>query len=243
MKEERARRSDTCFERHRKGTDMIKILVIVTNSATLGDTEGNGTFAPEITHALHVFKEAGYGHDLVSIRGGNAPIYGLGEDDPVNQAMLADGALVEAMAATQAVAGINPDEYQAVYYPGGFGLLNDLANDTHTAAITASLYDGGAIVGAVCHGPAGLLEVTLSDGSNIMKGKAVTCFTRKEEIAYGTIEQIPFVLEDAVTAKAGAFKEVDPWGENVVVQDRLVTGQNPASAESVGREMVKLLNA
>lgn len=222
---------------------MTKILVLVTNSAQLGDADDNGTFAPELTHALHVFKDAGCGYDLVSIQGGDAPMYGMEGDDPVNQAMLADGTLVGAMAATQAVADINAGDYQAVFYPGGFGLLNDLAHDTQTASITATLYDDGAVVGAVCHGPAGLLEATLADGNNIMAGKTVTCFTRKEEVGYGTMEQIPFVLEDAVTAKAGAFLEVDPWAENVLVQDRLVTGQNPASAGGVGREMVKLLSA
>ena len=222
---------------------MNKILVLVTNSARLGDSEDNGTYAPELTHALHVFEQAGYDYELVSILGGNAPIYGLEEDDPVNQAMLADGTLLGAMATTKAVTDITPGDYQAVFYPGGFGLLNDLAQDTHTAAITAKLYDEGVVVGAVCHGPAGLLEVTLADGHNIMEGKTVTCFTRQEEVAYGTIEQIPFVLEDAVTAKADAFKEVDPWGENVLVQDRLVTGQNPTSAAGVGREMVKLMSA
>jgi putative intracellular protease/amidase len=222
---------------------MKKVLVLVTNSAKLGDDEDNGTFAPELTHALHAFKEAGYEYDLVSIQGGNAPVYGLETDDPVNRAMLADGALVEALASTTAVSKIDPRQYRAVFYPGGFGLLHDLAHHADTAAITAKLYDDGAVVGAVCHGPAGLLDVTLADGSNIMAGKTVTCFTRKEEVAYGTIEKIPFVLEQDVTAKAGAFHEVEPWAENVLVQDRLVTGQNPASAGGVGREMVKLLSA
>ena len=66
---------------------MTRILVLVTNSAQLGDADDNGTFAPELTHALHVFKEAGHEYDLVSIQGGNAPMYGMETDDPVNQAM------------------------------------------------------------------------------------------------------------------------------------------------------------
>lgn len=222
---------------------MTKILVIVTNSAKLGEAEDNGTYAPELTHALHEFNQAGFDFDLASIEGGNAPVYGADIDDPVNQAMLADGSLLAAMGNTRKLADVDASTYQGIFYPGGFGLLNDLAHDKAAAAITAARYDDGAVVGAVCHGPAGLLEVTLADGSNIMAGKTVTCFTRREEEEFGTINQIPFVLQDAVSSKAGEFHEVDPWGENVLVQDRLITGQNPASAGGVGKEMVKQLSA
>ncbi|MBY6210180.1 type 1 glutamine amidotransferase domain-containing protein [Microbulbifer agarilyticus] len=222
---------------------MTKILVIVTNSAKLGDAEDNGTYAPELTHALREFNDAGFSYDLASIQGGDAPVYGTDIDDPVNKTMLADGGLLSAMANTKRLADVNADDYQGVFYPGGFGLLNDLAHDKAAAAITAARYDSGAVVGAVCHGPAGLLEVTLANGNNIMSGKTVTCFTRREEEEFGTIDQIPFVLQDAISGKAGQFHEVEPWGENVLVQERLVTGQNPASAGGVGQAMVKLLKS
>ena len=74
---------------------MKKILIPLTNHATLGDTDqANGTFSPELTHVLHVITEAGFDYDLASVQGGKAPIYGTDiEGDDINTAMLADGVL------------------------------------------------------------------------------------------------------------------------------------------------------
>lgn len=103
------------------------------------------------------------------------------------------------------------------------------------------MYEKGGIVGAVCHGPAGLLPVTLPNGKPLIGDKTVTGFTREEEVDFGTIDKIPFLLEEALTRKAGHYTKTAPWGENVIEQDRLITGQNPASAAGVAKAIVKRL--
>ena len=69
---------------------MKKILIPVTNHGTLGTTDqANGTYSPELTHALHAFLEAGFEYDIASIKGGKAPIYGTDiEGDAVNENIL-----------------------------------------------------------------------------------------------------------------------------------------------------------
>lgn len=218
---------------------MAKILILLTNQATMGDLdEANGTYSPELTHAVHEFEEAGLTYDLVSIKGGPAPIYGQDPNDPIDTALHANAAFLEKAANTLAIKDIDPGNYGGVYYPGGFGLLWDLAHNPDVAAVTAGLYEQGKVVGAVCHGPAGLLPVTLSDGTSILEGKTVTAFTREEEIAYGSIDKVPFLVEDAVLTKAKAYTKVSAWGENVIDAGGLVTGQNPASAAGVARAMI-----
>jgi len=221
---------------------MAKVLVLVTNHSTLGDTdEKNGTYAPELTHALHEFLEAGFDYDIASIKGGTAPLYGEEEKDTVNQAILADDDFQSRINNTIPATQISASDYDAVFYPGGFGLLSDLAENTTVAKITANLYEAGKVVGAVCHGPAGLLPVELSDGTTLLAGKQITAFTHEEEKDYGTINKIPFLLEEAITRKAGLYSKVAPWLENVITDGTLVTGQNPASAHGVGKAMVSLM--
>ncbi|MCJ8298635.1 MAG: type 1 glutamine amidotransferase domain-containing protein [Pseudomonadales bacterium] len=223
---------------------MGKILILVTNHATLGSTDQpNGTYAPELTHALEHLLAAGFEYDIASIKGGIAPLYGEEIEDGINERILSNDDFQTQIANTLPVSQLNSDDYTAVFYPGGFGLLSDLTTDKTAAAITASVYDRGAIVGAVCHGPAGLLAVTLADGSPILKGKSVTGFTREEEIDFGTIEHIPFLLEEALTRNSGSYHKVAPWGEHVIVDGRLITGQNPASAAAVAKAMIKALQA
>ena len=222
---------------------MKKVLIPVTNHATLGETDQvNGTFAPELTHAVHVLKEAGIDYEVASIKGGKAPIYGQDiEGDDVNASMLADEDFQNRVNNTIPVSQVNIADYDAVFYPGGFGLLSDLAANEDFAKLSAAHYENGGILAAVCHGPAALLPIILSNGESLLATKSVTGFTREEEIDYGTINDVPFLLEEALARKAARFNKVQPWGSFVIEDDRVITGQNPASAHAVGEAIVKQL--
>lgn len=224
---------------------MKKILIPVTNHATLGTTDqANGTFSPEITHAIHVFTQHGFDYDIASIAGGQVPIYGTDiEDDKVNQQVLASEDFQNRTNNSLPVSKVNIDDYDAIFYPGGFGLLSDLASNEEFAKLAATHYEKGGLIGAVCHGPAALLPITLSSGDALLANKSVTSFTREEEIDYGTINDIPFLLEEALARKAARFNKVQPWQQFVVEDDRVITGQNPASAHSVATAMVKQLGS
>ena len=222
---------------------MKKILIPVTNHATLGTTDQeNGTYSPELTHALHVFLAAGIEYDIASIKGGKAPIYGTDiEGDTINDVILSTEEFQNRMNNTIPVSQVNIDDYDAVFYPGGFGLLSDLATNEDFAQLSAKHYENGGVVSAVCHGPAGLLPITLSDGNKLLANKSVTGFTREEEIDYGTIDHIPFLLEESLTRSAARYNKIQPWGEFVIEDNRVVTGQNPSSASAVAKAVVNLL--
>jgi len=222
---------------------MKKVLIPVTNHATLGDTDQeNGTFSPELTHVVHVFNEAGIDYDIASIKGGEAPVYGQDiEGDDVNKNVLGSEDFQNRIINTLPVSQVTISDYDAVFYPGGFGLLSDLATNEDFAKLSAAHYENGGVIASVCHGPGALLPITLSNGDALLATKSVTGFTREEEVDYGTINDIPFLLEEALTRKAARFNKVQPWGTFVVEDDRVITGQNPASAHAVGEAIVRLL--
>ncbi|MEZ9917025.1 thiamine biosynthesis protein ThiJ [Vibrio breoganii] len=223
---------------------MTKVLIPVTNHATLGDTDqANGTYAPELTHALHVILAAGFDYDIASIHGGEAPLYGTDiEGDSVNADILADSDFQSRVNNTIPVSAVNIGDYDAIFYPGGFGLLSDLATNEDFASIAAKHYEGGGIISAVCHGPGALLPIKLSNGETLLQSKSVTGFTREEEIDFGTINDIPFLLEESLARSAARFNKVQPWQELVIIDERVITGQNPTSAGAVGKALVKLLS-
>ena len=222
---------------------MKKILIPVTNHATLGDTDQtNGTYSPELTHALQVFLAAGLDYDIASIKGGKAPLYGTDiEGDSVNEAILNNEEFQNRINNTLPVSQVNIADYAAVFYPGGFGLLSDLATNDDFAKLSAKHYESGGILAAVCHGPAALLPITLSTGERLLASKSVTGFTREEEIDYGTIADVPFLLEESLARSAARYSKVQPWGVFVIEADRVITGQNPASAHAVGEALVRQL--
>ncbi|WP_444927803.1 type 1 glutamine amidotransferase domain-containing protein [Microbulbifer sp. TRSA002] len=222
---------------------MKKVLIPVTNHATLGETDqANGTYSPELTHAIHVFMESGLDYDIASIEGGKAPIYGTDiEGDDVNQKVLNDSEFQNRINNTIPVSQLNISDYDAVFYPGGFGLLSDLVTNEDFAKLSAKHYEEGGILAAVCHGPAGFLPITLSNGEKLLASKSVTGFTREEEIDFGTINDTPFLLEESLARGAARYSKVQPWQEFVIEDGRVISGQNPASAHGVGVAIVKQL--
>ncbi|MCG9787450.1 type 1 glutamine amidotransferase domain-containing protein [Vibrio mediterranei] len=223
---------------------MKKVLIPVTNHATLGETDqANGTYAPELTHALREIQSAGYDYDIASIKGGKAPLYGTDiEGDSVNTEILTDEAFQNRINNTIPVSQINIDDYDAIFYPGGFGLLSDLSSNEDFAALAATHYEQGGVIAAVCHGPGALLPITLSNGDKLLASKSVTGFTREEEIDFGTIGDIPFLLEESLARTAVQYSKVQPWQEFVIVDERVITGQNPTSAQAVGKAIVAALS-
>jgi putative intracellular protease/amidase len=136
------------------------------------------------------------------------------------------------------------NEFDAVFVPGGHGPVQDLYKDEYSIQLLAEFADAGKIVSAVCHGPAAFVNVKTKDGQPLVAGARVTSCTDKEEIAFGTHEGVPFMLETELRKQAAKFENApELWGAHVVVDrgGKLITGQNPASAAGVAEAMLKYM--
>lgn len=135
------------------------------------------------------------------------------------------------------------DQFDAVFVPGGHGPMFDLAVDPASQKLIAEFASKGKVVGAVCHGPAALINVRLPDGRHLLEGKRVTGFTNQEEEQVGLTSVVPFSLEDELKKNSKGFEAAaEPWGEKVVVDGKLITGQNPASSKAVGEAILKAIS-
>lgn len=216
-----------------------RVLVVLSNHDQLGG-KPNGTYMPELTHALHVLEEAGLAYELASPKGGLAPGYGH-DADALTREMLARPELRESLAHTRPLSEVEAADYAAIFYPGGYGLLFDLVEDATSQRLAAAIYESGGVVAAVCHGPAALRRVTLRDGARLLDGRQVTGFTREEEVAMSTLDLIPFLLEEALTDAGATYQKRRAWQTLVVQDGRLITGQNPGSARGVGEALAAQL--
>jgi putative intracellular protease/amidase len=117
----------------------------------------------------------------------------------------------------------------------------DFPGDAALASLGAAIYERGAVVAAVCHGPSALVELRLSDGTYLVDGKNVAAFTNDEENAVGLTDIVPFLLADALVERGARHLPAPNFTEQVVTDGRLVTGQNPASAHTAATEVAKLL--
>ncbi len=218
------------------------VLLAMTSHDRKGDTgTSTGAYLPEIAQPYAVFTKAGFAVEFASVRGGRVPLDGVEGADPVSAAFLDDAELTRRLHASAAASAVVPSRYAAIFFAGGHGAMWDLPDDAAFAQATAQIYEAGGVVGAVCHGPAALVNVRLSDGAYLVAGKQVNGFTNEEERAVTLDRVVPFLLEDRLVERGGRFVGAPKWQKQVVVSDRLVTGQNPASAAGVAEAMVTLL--
>lgn len=222
---------------------MSKTILIALSQVDKLAGEPNGTYFPELSHFLAPVVDAGFDYVLATPSGGAAPIYGDDREDPVNARFLDDATFTARLAETRAIADVDPSDYAAIFYPGGYGVLFDLAEHDGFGAATSTIHAAGGWVSAVCHGPAGFLAAKNADGEALIAGHAVTSFTREEEADFGTLDKIPYLLEERLVRTGTTFSKVAPWGEHRVVDGQFVTGQNPASAGAVGRYLAEQLAA
>lgn len=222
--------------------NMKKVLMVLSSHEALGDTgKTTGFYLSEATHAYEVFTEAGLEIDIVSPKGGKAPVDGFDLNDAINKKIWEDAKFQHKINNTLTPEQVDPGQYAVIYYAGGHGTMWDFPNNKALAGIAAQIYEQQGVVGAVCHGPASLVNITLSDGSYLVDGKRVSTFTNEEEHAMKLENVVPFLLETKLEERGAIIEKADMWQEQVSVDQRLVTGQNPASATKVAKEIVKLL--
>jgi putative intracellular protease/amidase len=221
---------------------MKKILFVVTNHGTKGSTgQPTGYYLAEVSHAWEVIKNAGYEIDFVSPLGGKPPVDGYNLNDSVNKAFVDDVVYQNKINNSLKPADIKAVDYAAIYYAGGHGTMWDFADNIELAKIAATIYEAGGAIAAVCHGPSGLVNIKLNNGKYLVEGKKINAFTNEEEIAVKLENVVPFMLETKLIERGAIFEKAGLWQEKVVVDGRLVTGQNPVSAKKVGEELLKVL--
>ncbi|QNE20503.1 type 1 glutamine amidotransferase domain-containing protein [Kribbella qitaiheensis] len=217
---------------------MTRVLIALTSHSDLGDTgRRTGFYASEAAEPWSVFRAAGFEVDVVSVAGGEPPVDGRDEENAVQQEFFAALDLKNTPTATDLKAA----DYDAIFYAGGHGTMWDFPGATDLAQLAATVYEGGGVVAAVCHGPSALIELKLSDGSYLIDGKDVAGFTNAEEAAVGLTDVVPFLLADELTKRGAKHHPGPDFAPKVVTDGRLVTGQNPASAESTAEAVTKLL--
>jgi putative intracellular protease/amidase len=219
-----------------------KILMVLTSHDKKGDTgQPTGAYLSEVAHPYDAFVAADAEVDFVSPRGGRPPFDGVEQADESGRAFLADANIKSKLDNTLRPQDIKPADYDAIFYAGGHGTMWDFPDNPGLASLAAKIYEQGGVVSAVCHGPAGLLNVRLSDGRYLVQGKEVAAFTNEEERAVKLESVVPFMLADELEKRGALHRPAANWQPHVVVSERLVTGQNPASAKGVAQATLEQL--
>ncbi|GHC50984.1 type 1 glutamine amidotransferase domain-containing protein [Ulvibacter litoralis] len=229
----------------KKENDM-NVLFVVTSHDKLGDTgKKTGFWVEEFANPYYTLRDKGATITIATPKGGAAPIDPSSDSpDAATEATKRFDKDAEAkakIANTKKLSDVNPDDFDAVFYPGGHGPLWDLANDATSIALIEKFNSQKKPIAFVCHAPAALKGVKNTDGTPLVKGKKVTGFTNSEEAAVGLTDVVPFLVEDMLSKNGGIYSKKEDWAAYAIQDGNLITGQNPASSELVAEKLLESL--
>ncbi|MFE5909514.1 type 1 glutamine amidotransferase domain-containing protein [Streptomyces wedmorensis] len=230
---------------------MSKILFVMTgvDHWTLADgtKHPTGFWAEEAVAPYEALTAAGY-EVVVATPGGVVPTVDRGSLAPeANGGQEAADRIAAVLGSMEELKkpirleDVDLAEYDAVFYPGGHGPMEDLAVDATSGRLLIDALESGKPLAVVCHGPAALLAATRPDGTNAFAGYEVAAFTNAEETQAGLADKAKWLLESRLVEAGVEVRVGEPWAPNVVVDRNLVTGQNPASSAPLAAEVVRML--
>lgn len=222
-----------------------RVLAVVSSAAYFPDGRKKAGYElTELARAYYVFQASGYEVDIASPTGGRPPER-IDADDmgDADYAFLNDPAAQRKLDATLPLAGIDPGRYAAVFFVGGKGAMFDFPGNADVARIASAIAARGGVVGAACHGPAALLGARTPDGASLIAGRRMTGFSNDEELFLmkDARQRLPFLLEDRARALGARFAAAPKYVGHVVVDGKLVTGQNPWSTWGTAEAMVNAM--
>ncbi|MBD0682956.1 MULTISPECIES: type 1 glutamine amidotransferase domain-containing protein [unclassified Pseudomonas] len=212
-----------------------RILLIMSSLDEMGISgKQSGTWFHELAAPYYILTEAGHEVVFASPAGGEAPIDLLSMKAPFTteytDRFLADPVALFAARNTRKLRNIDYSGFDAVFFPGGYGLLWDLASDSHAIKLIRDFYESNRPIAMVCHAPAILRDVKKSDGEYLVKGLNVTGFKNAEDSEIELLHHLLFSLEDELKVRGAKYSSAANWEPHVVVDGLLMSGQSPASA-------------
>jgi len=220
-----------------------KVLLVVSSEGRDGGKTRPGFEMGELAQAYSVLRANGLVVDIASPTGGAVVADRFNQQADHIKPFLADMDAQHLLQNTLRIQDVKAGDHRAIMVIGGKGPMFDLPKDTALQKLLAQHYEGGGVLAAVCHGPAALANVTLADGTALVKGRRMTGFTNEEEASFGEkwTKEFPWLLETRMRESGALWEEAALMMPKLVVDGRLITGQNPSSTTQTAEAIVRSL--
>lgn len=223
----------------------LKLLIVVTGTGMYhGGKLRTGLWLSELTHIYDSARKRGYEPVIASPKGGDTPV------DPVSLKPIYLDKLTKGywenpefrklLQHTKCLDDVAGQLFDCIYLAGGHGSMFDFPDDAVLQTLVRNHYENDRMVCAICHGVCGLLNVKLSDGRYLIKGRTLTGFSWFEELLAGRKKLVPFNLEAALKERGANYRKAFmPPIPEVVVDGNLITGEDPFSSRKMARVVMR----
>jgi putative intracellular protease/amidase len=220
---------------------VITILMVVTSHAQVDESHPTGLWLEEVAIPYLEFKAQGFELVIASIQGGQAPIDPRSEPNDEQAELWAE--VLTALKNTPAITSLSSTDFDAIFLPGGHGTMYDMPSNQDLQHLLRDFAEADKVIAAICHGPAGLIGATFSDGTPLVAEKRLTAFTNDEEQTAQLDKVMPFLLETKLRELGANFISQPMWSDHIEQDGNIITGQNPQSSTSIARAVIKKINA
>lgn len=207
-----------------------KVLIIISS-------DQHGFWLPEVVEPYKLLEQTGFEIDIASPKGGQGIASGSTRLSGKDRSWFKQSSLRTKLEHSIELKQVISEQYRAIYFAGGAGPMFDLVENQEAQRVTREVYENGGIVSADCHGPAALINVKLSNGTRLISGRKLTAKANIEEGRWAR-NNYPFLLEDKIVSLGGIYTSAAKGKEHVIVDGRLITGQNPASAVPMTKALI-----
>lgn len=230
------------------GNQQKRVLLVMSSVDEMGISgKQTGTWFTELAAPYYILTEAGYEVVFASPEGGAAPIDLLSMKAPFTteytERFFNDHVAMFAAQNTRKLREIDYSTFDALFVPGGYGLIWDLASDSYAIKMIRDFYESDRPVAMVCHAPAILRDIKLSNGEYLVNGVDLTGFKNAEDSEIELLHHLLFSLEDELKGRGANYISKANWEANVVEDGALMTGQSPASAPPLAEALKARLAA
>ena len=214
-----------------------------------GSTIPAGFWAEEVVDPYRILTTAGITVRIATPDGAPAPLqpYSLDESmtgSPERTAELKDAlaGLARQLETPEVLADVDADSINSLFIPGGTGPMEDLYKDADLGRLINALDSHDAYIATACHGTVALVSARDEKDPWTFAGYEMTGFSNEEEDQGGPGDAAPFTLETRLRNEGAQYVSGAPWALMVVTDRNLISGQNPASAAEVARQLASALS-
>lgn len=221
------------------------ILIVVTNySGDICDTDNcikeTGLNLPEYAIPYLIFEATKYNITTASLNGGYSPVDEsfMSCSNPMEW-----DKCIKLLRETEKLSEIKTDNFDALYFPGGHGVLFDIAENKEIKELVEYFYSVNKVISAISHGVAALINAKDKNKNPILQNANVTSFTNREEYILKLDKSVPFLTETKLRYLGADFVEDKPWAEHTEVYcDNIITGQNHNSSTLIAEKIIEALD-
>jgi len=224
------------------------ILFVLTAHGDLGDTGARtGVWLEELATPYQLLTGAGFDILFATPGGEPAPLDPASMEDPWLQPaghwFLDQKDAIAQLETPLDIANVDASRLAAIFLVGGTGTLWDFPACAPLGALVTALGQQDKPLAAICHGVVGLMTATATDGIPFVADRSLTCFSNAEETMLEYDKLVPLLAETELVRQGAIYSSAAPFEPKVIEDGRLITGQNPASAEPLARVLIRQLGA